>query len=156
MVGGIVSDIYHAENRNAPMSWYSGAVLFGTGLGPVVTGWIPFRTTWRWIYYSLAIGSGVLVLLMFFFMKETRGSVLLSRKAKTLNKYYEKLEAAGYYGVVFDSDGSPEGKSVRRIRWKVKSDEERGSLVHMVTISCYRPFCECAITALIFRTYLIY
>lgn len=139
MVGGIISDIYHAENRNAPMSWYSGSVLFGTGLGPLVTGFIPFRTTWRWIYYSQAIASGVLLLLMVVFMDETRGSVLLSRKAHVLNRYYEKLEAAGYRGVVFPDD-SEKSEVQRRIRWKVESDEERESLVRMILVSCYRPF----------------
>jgi hypothetical protein len=33
------------------------------------------------------------------FFKESRASVLLSRKAKALNKWYEQLEQAGYYGV---------------------------------------------------------
>ncbi|BDD63998.1 hypothetical protein MAP00_008848 [Monascus purpureus] len=140
MIGGVISDIYHAEVRNAPMAWYSGFVFFGTGLGPLVSGFIPGRASWRWIYYSQAIASGVLVVIIFFFMTETRGSVLLSRKAKALNRYYEKLEAAGYYGVVFDSDGSIEKQRVQRIRWKVKSDEERESLIKMVTVSCTRPF----------------
>ena len=75
--------------------------------------------------------------MMVFFMKETRGSVLLSQKAKALNEYYEKLEAAGYRGVVFDADST---RIQRRIRWKVKSDEDRDSLLRMIMISCYRPF----------------
>ena len=139
MIGGVISDIYHAEDRNAPMSWYSGFVFFGTGLGPLLTGFIPGRASWRWIFYSQAIASGVLVMIIFFFMTETRGSVLLSRKAKTLNKYYEKLEAAGYYGVLFESDGAEEQR-VQRVRWKVKSDEERESLSKMIVVSCTRPF----------------
>ena len=36
MIGGVISDIYHAEDRNTPMVLFSGAVLFGTGLGPLV------------------------------------------------------------------------------------------------------------------------
>ncbi|MCJ1233261.1 hypothetical protein MMC14_001216 [Varicellaria rhodocarpa] len=36
MVGGVISDIYHTEDRNTPMALFSGAALFGTGLGPVV------------------------------------------------------------------------------------------------------------------------
>ena len=34
-----------------------------------------------------------------------------------------------------------EGK-VKRLRWKVKSDEQKASLVQMIGISCYRPFRE--------------
>lgn len=140
MVGGVISDIYHAQDRNAPMSCFSGAALFGTGLGPLISGFIEMRVSWRWIYYSQAIASAVFLLLLFFFLKETRGSVLLSRKAKVLNRYYEKLEKAGYYGVVFSAEDAVEKQRVQRIRWRVKSDEERETVVKMISISCYRPF----------------
>ncbi|KAF7597266.1 hypothetical protein BBP40_008108 [Aspergillus hancockii] len=140
MVGGVISDIYHAEHRNAPMSCFSGAVLFGTGLGPLIPGFIDYRSNWRWIHYSQAIAAAVLLLVLIVFLKETRGSVLLSRKAKALNGYYKSLESAGYHGVVFDSDDLKEKQQIRRIRWKVKSDEERESIAKLISISCYRPF----------------
>ncbi|KAH6679201.1 major facilitator superfamily domain-containing protein [Halenospora varia] len=35
IVGGVVSDLYHAEGRNTPMALFSGGTLFGTGLGPL-------------------------------------------------------------------------------------------------------------------------
>jgi hypothetical protein len=76
------------------------------------------------------------------FFKETRGSVLLSRKAKKLNDYYENLEETGHYGVIMSSEDSSDEKCVRRIRWKVKSDEQRASLGKMIQISLYRPFRE--------------
>lgn len=141
MVGGVISDIYHAEDRNTPMALFSGAALFGTGLAPLLSSVIVHHTTWRWIYYSHAIVSAALVFLIFLFFSETRGSVLLSRKAKALNTYYEKLESAGYYGVVMPGMEADEGK-VKRLRWKVKSDEQKASLVQMIGISCYRPFRE--------------
>lgn len=140
MVGGVISDIYNAEERNTPMSCFAGAALFGTGLGPLVTGFIQMRVSWRWIYYSQAIAAAVFLVILAVFLKETRGSVLLSRKAKALNRYYEKLEESGYHGVVFTADDSTEKEPIRRIRWKVKADEERETLVKMITISCYRPF----------------
>jgi multidrug resistance protein len=139
MVGGVVSDIYHAEDRNTPMALFSGAALFGTGLGPLVSGFVAQNTTWRWIFYMQAIADGVMVALIIIIFKETRGSVLLSRKAKALNKYYEAHEAAGYYG--FNMHMPPAEKPVsQRIRWKVKADEERASLAKMISLSLYRPF----------------
>lgn len=142
MVGGVISDIYNAQDRNAPMSCFSGSALFGTGLGPLVSGFIEMRVSWRWIFYSQAIASAVFMVILLVFLKETRGSVLLSRKAKAINRYYEKLEDAGYYGVVFGNgvENYTEKEPVQRIRWKVKADEERETLVKMISISCYRPF----------------
>ncbi|CAG7916074.1 unnamed protein product [Penicillium olsonii] len=140
MVGGVISDIYHAHDRNTAMALFSASALFGTGLAPLISGVIVTRTTWRWVFYSHAIVSAAFVVIIFFFFKETRGSVLLSRKAAKLNKYYEQLEEAGHHGVMLTSEESPDEKNIRRIRWKVKSDEERASLLSMIKISVYRPF----------------
>lgn len=140
MVGGVISDIYHAEDRNTPMALFSGAALFGTGLGPLIASNIVAHTSWRWIYWSHGIVSAATVVFMYFFLRETRGSILLSRKSRALNKWYDSLEQAGYYGVSFSSQGLSEKAVVRRIRWKVKADEDRESLIKMISISCYRPF----------------
>ncbi|KAF4548099.1 Efflux pump-like protein 5 [Elsinoe fawcettii] len=137
MVGGVVSDIYRTEDRNTAMALFSGAALFGTGLGPMISGFIAANTTWRWIFYFQVIMCGVMMCLIVLFFKETRGSVLLSKKSKAINKYYEELEALGITGVVLDTGNH---EAIRRIRWKVKSDEERSSIVKMISISVYRPF----------------
>ncbi|KAF2177032.1 MFS general substrate transporter [Zopfia rhizophila CBS 207.26] len=140
MVGGVVSDTYHTEDRNTPMALFSGAALFGTGWGPLVCGYIAQNTTWRWIFYMQTITCGAMVALITVIFKETRGSVLLSRKAKALNRWYEAREAAGYYGFDMPDPDSPGSKISQRIRWKVKADEERSSLSKMIGISLYRPF----------------
>ncbi|KAF2476569.1 MFS general substrate transporter [Lindgomyces ingoldianus] len=140
MVGGVVSDIYHTEDRNTPMALFSGAALFGTGWGPLVCGFIAQNITWRWIFYMQTITCGVMVALITVIFKETRGSVLLSRKAKALNKWYETREEAGYYGFEMPDPNCPGSKVSQRIRWKVKADEERSSLAKMIGISLYRPF----------------
>ncbi|CAA9965728.1 mfs multidrug [Pyrenophora teres f. maculata] len=140
MVGGVVSDIYHTQDRNTPMALFSGSALFGTSLGPFVCGFIAQNTTWRWIFYVQAISCGMMVALICVVFKETRGSVLLSRKARCLNKWYEAREAAGYYGLQVPSDEKGMSKTSQRLRWKVRSDEERASLGTMISVSLYRPF----------------
>ncbi|KAG9713472.1 MFS multidrug transporter-like protein, partial [Aureobasidium melanogenum] len=140
MVGGVISDIYHAEDRNTAMALFSGAALFGTGLGPLVSSFIAYYTTWRWIFYLQVITCGIVQVMVVLFFKESRGSVLLSKKAKCLNKYYDKLEAAGFTGVDMPSDSVSGKTSSQRIRWKVKSDEERASLLQMIRVSLIRPF----------------
>ncbi|KAL2379139.1 hypothetical protein RJ035_007222, partial [Blastomyces gilchristii] len=138
IIGGVLSDIYVTEERNKPMALFSGAVLVGTGLGPMISSFMVHHISWRWVYYMQAILSAVVTVAVMMFFNETRGNVLLSRKAQVLNKWYEKLEDAGYVGVDMPVEGG--NRQSQRIRWKVKSDEERESIVKMVTISLYRPF----------------
>ena len=140
MVGGVVSDIYHAEQRNTPMALFSGGALFGTGLGTLVSGFVAQNTTWRWIFYLQAITNSIMVGVIIIIFKETRGSVLLSQKAKALNKYYDAREAAGYYNIDAPHPSIPNKSLPQRIRWRVKADEERASLKTMIGVSLYRPF----------------
>ncbi len=140
MVGGVISDIYHTRDRNTPMALFSGAAIFGTGLGPIIAGYVAQNTTWRWIFYMQTIMCATMIALTCVIFKETRGSVLLSRKAKILNEYYAVREAAGYYGFEISDSEKPGITVSQRIRWKVKADEERASLARMISISLYRPF----------------
>lgn len=143
MVGGVVSDIYHAKERNTAMALFSGSALFGTGFGPIISGIIAQHTTWRWIFYLQVITCGVMMIFILFFFKETRGSVLLSKKAKAVNKWIAQLESEGHYGFMMPLANSKKAGPItapQRIRWKVKSDEERTSLGRMIGISLYRPF----------------
>lgn len=114
MVGGVIADLWHKEERNTPMALYSGFVLVGTGAGPLIGSVIAQRlggkagsgaaAPWRWVFWHQAIAAAVLMLALTLFFKETRASVLLSRKAKALNQWYEKLEQAGCYGVWLEEE----------------------------------------------------
>ena len=168
MVGGVISDLYENKDRNTPMAIFSMSVLIGTGLGPLVSSIIveqtgPGTQAWKWVFWHQVIADGVVGLAVVLLFKESRGSVVLSRKAKALNKYYEKLEEAGFVGVwvadnvspVFrpnqlpvrhpDNEkrsfaASPGGTRLQRIRWTTVADEARGSLMTMVSTSLTRPF----------------
>ena len=119
------------------MALFSGAAFLGTGLGPLCSGFIAQHTSWRWVFYLQTITCGVSILLVALFFKETRGSVLLSRRASLLNHWYEAREKAGLFDLQWSENDTVKPK---RIRWKVKSDEERETLAKMISISVYRPF----------------
>ncbi|KAI1174849.1 major facilitator superfamily domain-containing protein [Nemania sp. FL0916] len=180
MVGGVISDLYGKEARNTPMALFSGCVLIGTGLGPLISSVIvensaPGSQTWKWVFWHQAIVDFVLMIAVVTLFKESRGSVILSKKARALNKWYDELEQMGYIGVwvqeavsprfflpstpgspmspmKFSKDGekrlpasvrpsmSTEGLTLRRIRWKTKEDEARGSVAAMISVSLTRPF----------------
>ena len=154
MVGGILADIWISSERNTPMVLFAGSTIFGTGLGPLVSGFVAQNLDWRWVFYLQVMTSGVLVTLVVVYFKETRGSILLSRKAKALNRWYEELEAVGCYDIGCDSgndkpvNGDSEkcqvsdmsqDKTYHRLRYRAKGDEERTTLLRMITLSLYRP-----------------
>ncbi|KIW20797.1 hypothetical protein PV08_01375 [Exophiala spinifera] len=93
MIGGVLSDVYTNEDRNTPMSIYSGCALAGTAVGPLCSGFVVGQgVNYRWVYYHQVIAVGALLVVVYFFFKESRGSVLLSRKARAINAYFDKME----------------------------------------------------------------
>ncbi|KAK7983288.1 hypothetical protein PG989_010690 [Apiospora arundinis] len=110
MVGGVIADVWHKDQRNRPMALFSGAVLIGTGLGPLSASVMVHRwggedvvtgpaAKWKWVFWHQVILDFVLAVLIAVLFHESRGCVLLRRKAVKLNAYYEALEARGCFGV---------------------------------------------------------
>ncbi|KAI0411098.1 major facilitator superfamily domain-containing protein [Xylaria grammica] len=168
MVGGVISDLYDKEARNTPMALFSGAVLVGTGLGPLVSSIIVESSgsngqTWKWVFWHQVIADFVVGVAVVALFKESRGSVVLSKKAEALNKWYEELEEKGFVGVwvqdnaaavfrplpenyekqpsgSFPSRDRLDGPKLQRIRWTTLEDENRGSIMTMISTSLTRPF----------------
>jgi len=131
MVGGIISDIFHAPDRGFPMALFSMFGLSFIGVGPLVSGVIVENLSWRWIHWVQLMIGGASMAVTFLVLKETRGSVLLSRKAKALNKFLDKRGDQGN-------------------RWKVKADEERESFAIAIRVSLTRPFKFLATESIVF------
>ncbi|KAF3072423.1 Efflux pump vrtL [Trichoderma lentiforme] len=84
--GGVLGDLFTAEERGKAMSIYSLMPLLGPALGPIAGGWISERTTWRWVFYSTTIADGLVQVAGIFFLQETYAPVLLQRKKLALIK----------------------------------------------------------------------
>lgn len=112
VVGGVIADLWDKSERNTPMALFSGSVLAGTGAGPLVgTAFMKTlgQTTiaWKWTFWHQVILDGVLLIFLIFLFKESRASVLLTRKAKKLNQWYEELESNGIYGMRMQDSSVP-------------------------------------------------
>lgn len=129
------------------MSFFATATFSG-GLGQLVSGYIVASTSWRWIYWHQLIINGMLMLAIAIFFKETRGPVLLSRKAKALNTITEvfkvipsatskSLESSTSMSL---ADFTPYPNT--QTHWRVESDEQRAKISRMIKLSLTRPFCE--------------
>lgn len=115
LVGGTIADLFHAKDRGPVMSLFTFTTFLGTSFGPASMGWVALKLGWRWIQYILIIMSVVLGLLVIFLTEETRGSVILSRRAAKLRS----------------STSDP--------RYQCRSDAERASLLILIKVSMSRP-----------------
>ncbi|WQF85778.1 Putative major facilitator superfamily, MFS transporter superfamily [Colletotrichum destructivum] len=84
--GGVLGDLFEAEQRGKAISIYSLMPLLGPAIGPIAGGFITQNTTWRWIFYSTTILTAVIQFIGFFVLQETFAPVLLARRKKCLIK----------------------------------------------------------------------
>ncbi|GAO52258.1 hypothetical protein G7K_6339-t1 [Saitoella complicata NRRL Y-17804] len=115
MVGGTLADIWHSDERGTPMSMFATVAMVSTSLGPLVAGYINDGLGWRWIHWIQMIVCGVCCIVFVLVLRESRGSVLLSKRAKKMRK----------------ETGD------QRIR--APADDERASLAVLVKVSLTRP-----------------
>ncbi|KAF9461064.1 major facilitator superfamily domain-containing protein [Collybia nuda] len=117
MVGGTIADLWSPNERGLPMSIFVLSAIGGTGLGPIVAGWIEMnpQLEWRWIEWIQMMLCGFYLVLLPFILKETRSAVLLTRMAKKMRK---------------DTGDN---------RYRARVEDERESLKQLIYISCTRP-----------------
>ncbi|KAI5118253.1 hypothetical protein M0805_007502 [Coniferiporia weirii] len=117
MVGGTIADIWAPHERGVPMAVFSVAAMASTGMGPVFAGWIEMdpHLEWRWIQWIHLMVTGALLAVLLLFLKETRSSVLLMRLARRMRK----------------ETGDE--------RYRVRVEDDRGSLRDLILTSCTRP-----------------
>ncbi|GJN92132.1 hypothetical protein Rhopal_005162-T1 [Rhodotorula paludigena] len=126
LVGGTVADLFESHNRGLPMSIFSICAFAGTGLGPAISGYIELKKGWRWIEWLQMMLAGVLLGLVIFFTRETRGNVILSRRARKLRK------------------------AIGDERYQCRSDAERASMVVLMKVSMTRPLYLLGTEAIVF------
>ncbi|KAF2862414.1 MFS general substrate transporter [Piedraia hortae CBS 480.64] len=87
LVGGSITDIWKGDRaRSLPMSIFGMTSVIGIALGPLVGGAINSGKNWRWMYWiQIIIDAGFLPLFILI-LRETRGDVILARKAQKLRK----------------------------------------------------------------------
>ncbi|KAK0488558.1 MFS general substrate transporter [Armillaria novae-zelandiae] len=117
MVGGTIADIWVPEERGLPMTIFTVAAIGGTGVGPMMAGWIEMnhRLEWKWIQWIQMMICGIYIALFPLIMKETRSSILLTRLAKKIRK----------------ETGDD--------RYRARVEDERTSLGTLIFISITRP-----------------
>ncbi|KHJ30007.1 putative cycloheximide resistance protein [Erysiphe necator] len=84
--GASISDLFSPSQRGLVLTLYAlGPVIAGI-ISPVIGGFITDGLGWRWIFWLLAIMSGIFGTLGMVFLRETYAPVILERKAARLRK----------------------------------------------------------------------
>lgn len=98
--GGVLADIFFAEERSSAMSIFTTSLFFGPTLGPIIGCFVGMTQGWRWIEGFISIMSGVLWIAGSLMISETYSPVLLCKRARTLSTltgktYRRKVEEHG-------------------------------------------------------------
>ena len=127
--GGAIADLFHKENRNAPMAAYAITIMVGTGLGPLISGAVVDRAGWRWVYYHQMILLAVATLNIVLTLDETRSNVVLRRKCAALNKHFASLDDTSWEpstaGEKGDDAAAPAATQPRKIRFAAEVAEPK-------------------------------
>ncbi|RDA92768.1 hypothetical protein CP533_0816, partial [Ophiocordyceps camponoti-saundersi (nom. inval.)] len=96
--GGVIADMFSAEERGLATSVFALAPFLGPALGPIAGGFLGQAAGWRWVEGLMAVFSGVLWILNSAICPETYAPFLLRERAAALSRktgkvYVSKLDA---------------------------------------------------------------
>lgn len=95
--GGVIADLFHADQRGFASAIFSLGPLFGPVIGPICGGFISQRAGWRWVYWVLLIASGLISVGIEIFNQETNHRVLMRHKTERLRKEMNDPELHSCY-----------------------------------------------------------
>lgn len=98
LAGGVMSDLWDADERGRAFAFFMAAPLLGPALGPICAAFISEGIDWRWVFWIVSIASAVVLILAIIWLHETyepRLEQRLRRKAKGASKEsQENVEVA--------------------------------------------------------------
>ncbi|KAL4814527.1 major facilitator superfamily domain-containing protein [Aspergillus spinulosporus] len=90
---GVAGNVWDTEwSRTIPVSLYILGYMAGSSMGPVMGAAILQSLSWRWISYMQLICFGALFPVYCFFFYESRGDVILARRARGIRKDGKKIK----------------------------------------------------------------
>ncbi|KAJ1323671.1 peroxisomal isopenicillin N importer-like protein [Microdochium nivale] len=86
LAGGVLADVWRPEERGRSLSLYLLVPLLAVAVGPIIGGFMAYRTTWRWMFWATSIFQAVMVAMSFLCFRETYAPAILQRRAKRLRE----------------------------------------------------------------------
>ncbi|KAJ7506741.1 MFS polyamine transporter [Mycena galericulata] len=119
--GGVLGDIWDAEERGQAIAIYSLAPLLGPVVGPLCGAFIAQKSTWRWVFWSTTIVDVGIQILGILYLRESYAPFLLEQKA---NRIRQSMDA--------------EKGPVRRVRSKFANEDRTWQRIIKTALT--RPF----------------
>ncbi|EXK28876.1 hypothetical protein FOXG_12240 [Fusarium oxysporum f. sp. lycopersici 4287] len=94
--GGVISDIFNADERAIAMAFFSLAPALGPSLGPFIGGYLSDGQGWRWVMGLMAIVAGFFWVLDMCCAPETYAPYILQNRADFLSKKTGKVYISIY------------------------------------------------------------
>lgn len=88
---GMVADLYDVDAQQYAVAYVVLSSVGGTSIGPVVGGFIQNFSTYNWIFWVQLIFGGVVQIVHFFTVPESRSTVMLDKAAKKRRKAGESM-----------------------------------------------------------------
>ncbi|KAL6860731.1 hypothetical protein ACO1O0_004765 [Amphichorda felina] len=104
--GGVISDVFHADERSIAMGVFSLAPAMGPTLGPFIGGFLGQHKGWRWVMGLMGILAGACWILGMCLVPETYAPLLLKKRAQALSNKTGKV-----YVSEFEQQGKAESAS---------------------------------------------
>lgn len=95
--GGVISDIFRADQRGLATALYSVGPLFGPVVGPICGGFVAERVGWRWVFWILLIAGSVVTISIELLNRETNPKVLIRRKVQRLQNELDRSDLRSCY-----------------------------------------------------------
>jgi MFS family permease len=89
--GGVIADMFPANQRGLGMSIFAAAPFLGPVIGPIVGGFVGQTVGWRWVEGVMAIFTGVVWIFGTLTIPETYSPVILRNRASELSKRTGKV-----------------------------------------------------------------
>ncbi|KAK5561923.1 MFS siderochrome iron transporter 1 [Exophiala xenobiotica] len=89
--GGVIADMFQANQRGLGMSIFAAAPFLGPVIGPIVGGFVGETIGWRWNEGVMACFTGVLWIFGTLTIPETYSPVILQKRAAALSKRNGKV-----------------------------------------------------------------
>jgi multidrug resistance protein len=89
--GGVIADLFEASERGVVLTLFTGSAFLGPTLGPMIGGFVGENVGWRWVEGVMAIFTGIVWIVICFFLPETYSPVLLRKRANKLSRITGKV-----------------------------------------------------------------